>query len=77
MPTCFISIPKEVFGKNRANNAGGIGGGGGEEGGGTWHHQFLVSKNKKGEKRKKITAFKAETVKSLSPSSKCYCFNHS
>ena len=29
MPTCFISIPKEVFGKNRANNAGGIGGGGG------------------------------------------------
>ena len=29
MPTCFISIPKEVFGKNRANNAGRIGGGGG------------------------------------------------
>ena len=33
MPTCFISIPKEVFGKNRANNAGGIGGGGGGGGG--------------------------------------------
>ena len=79
MPTCFISISKEVFDKNRANNTGRIGWRGvwEGEGGRTWHHQFLVSKNKKGEKRKKIKAFKAEAVKRLSPSSKCYCFSHS
>ena len=38
---------------------------------------FSEQKGKKGEKRKKRKTFKAETLKSLSLSSKCYCFSHS
>ena len=38
---------------------------------------FLLSKKKKGKQRKKWNSFKAETIKRLSPRSKCYCFSHS
>ena len=38
---------------------------------------FLRSKKKKGRQRRKRKGFKAETIKRLSPRSKCYCFNHS
>ena len=38
---------------------------------------FLRSKKKKGKLREKKTIFKAETIESLSPRSKCYCFSHS
>ena len=76
MPICFISIPKEVFDKNKANGTGGV-----EEGGGRRKDIappiFSEQKGKKGEKRKKRKTFKAETLKSLSLSSKCYCFSHS
>ena len=38
---------------------------------------FLRSKRKKGRQREKRKDFKAETMKRLSPRSKCYCFSHS
>ena len=39
---------------------------------------FLRSKKKKREtKKKRKGCFKAETIKRLSPRSKCYCFSHS
>ena len=38
---------------------------------------FLRSKKKKGKQREKRNTFKAETIKRLSPRSKCYCFSHS
>ena len=38
---------------------------------------FLRSKKKKEKERKKRKTFKAETIKRLSPRSKCYCFSHS
>ena len=38
---------------------------------------FLRSKKKKGKQSEKRKTFKAETVKTLSPTSKCYCFSHS
>ena len=40
-------------------------------------HTHLCSKKKKGKQRKKGKSFKAETIKRLSPRSKCYCFSHS
>ena len=43
----------------------------------THTHTFLCSKKKKGRQREKRKGFKAETIKRLSPRSKCYCFNHS
>ena len=43
----------------------------------THTHTFLCSENKKGKQRKKRKSFKAETIKRLSPKSKCYCFSHS
>ena len=36
-----------------------------------------TNKQKKRKQRKKRNSFKAETVKSLSPTSKCHCFSHS
>ena len=38
---------------------------------------FCVAKWKKWNKEKKRKSFKAETIKRLSPESKCYCFSHS
>ena len=38
---------------------------------------FLCSKKKKGRQREKRKTFKPETIKRLSPRSKCYCFCHS
>ena len=38
---------------------------------------FLRSKKKKGKQWEKRKTFKAETIKRLSPRSKCYCFSHS
>ena len=38
---------------------------------------FCITKRKKQDKGKKKTGFKAETIKSLSPRSKYYCFSHS
>ena len=38
---------------------------------------FCVTKRKKGNKGKKRKSFKVETIKRLSPKSKCYCFSHS
>ena len=38
---------------------------------------FLRSKKKNGNKGKTRKSFKAETIKKLSPRSKCYCFSHS
>ena len=38
---------------------------------------FLHSKKKIGKQREKRNNFKAETIKRLSPRSKCYCFSHS
>ena len=43
-PTCFMSISKEVFDKNRAGNTGGIGGRGRE--GGHCPVTFLRAKRK-------------------------------
>ena len=52
---------------------------------GRWHRgrrggmspdTFLRSIKKNGVKRKKRNSFKAETIKRLSPSTKCYCFSH-
>ena len=43
----------------------------------THTHTILCSENKKGKQRKKRKSFKAETIKRLSPRSKCYCFSHS
>ena len=37
---------------------------------------FLCSKKKKGKQKEKRRTFKAETIKRLSPRSKCYCFSH-
>ena len=66
--------------------AGNIGGG---RGGGAYplppppthkhtHTQtFLSGKKKNGNKEKTRKSFKAETIKKLSPRSKCYCFSHS
>ena len=75
MPTCFMPISKEVFDKNRAGDTGGVSGRG--RGGGHSAATFLQPKRKKENKRKKRKTFKAETIKRLSPSSKCYCFSHS
>ena len=44
---------------------------------GAWSPTFLRSKMKKMKQRKKRKSFKAETIKRLSPKSKCYCFSHS
>ena len=45
---------------------------------GPWHPlTFLRSKNKKEKQKKKRKNWKAETIKRLSPRSKCYCFSHS
>ena len=38
---------------------------------------FLRGKKKNGNKGKTRKSFKAETIKKLSPRSKCYCFSHS
>ena len=38
---------------------------------------FLGGKKMKGKRRKKRKSLKAETIKKLSPRSKCYCFSHS
>ena len=38
---------------------------------------FAQQKEKKKTKEKKRKIFKAETIKRLSPRSKCYCFSHS
>ena len=38
---------------------------------------FLRSKKKKEKQREKRKTFKEETIKRLSPRSKCYCFRHS
>ena len=43
----------------------------------THTHTFLPSKKKKGKQRGKRKTFKAETIKRLSPRSKCYCFSRS
>ena len=41
-------------------------------------HTFLGSTKKRREtKKKKDKSFKAETIKRLSPRSKCYCFSYS
>ena len=44
--------------------------------GGTWPQTFCLAKIKKGSKGKKAKSFKAETIKRLSPRSKCYCFSN-
>ena len=45
---------------------------------GPYTQTFLGSKKKKREiKKKNERSFKAETIKRLSPRSKCYCFSHS
>ena len=75
MPTCFVPISKEVFDRNRAGNTGVVGSRG--RGGGHGAATFLQAKRKKENKGKKRKTFKAETIKRLSPSSKCYCFSHS
>ena len=38
---------------------------------------FLRCRKKKRETKKKRKSFQAETIKRLSPRSKCYCFSHS
>ena len=38
---------------------------------------FLSSKKRQGKQRQKRKSLKTETVKRLSPRSKCYCFSHS
>ena len=38
---------------------------------------FCVARKKKWKQRKKRKSFKAETIKRLSPRSKCYCFSYS
>ena len=40
-------------------------------------HFFCVAVRKMGKQREKRKSFKAETIRRLSPSSKCYCFSHS
>ena len=75
MPTCFMPISKEVFDKNRAGDTGGVSGR--RRGRGHSATTFLQAKRKKENKGKKRKTFKAETIKRLSPSSKCYCFSHS
>ena len=42
-----------------------------------WPPTFLRSKKEKEVKEKKSKSFKAETIKRLSPGSKCRCFSHS
>ena len=50
----------------------------GAGGWGSWSPTFLPSKKeKKGNKGEKIKNFKTETIKRLSPMSKCHYFNHS
>ena len=66
----------------RAGDTGGMGAGGGGGGGPPPPPPpppptFLRSKKKKGGKGKKKKGFKAETIKSLPPRLKYYCFNHS
>ena len=52
------------------------------QGGGAESHEllspspFFYSKNKIGKKRGDKKNFKAETIITLSPRSKCYCFSH-
>ena len=41
-----------------------------------WLPTFLCNKNKKEKQRKKRKSFKAETIKRLSPRSKCYYFSN-
>ena len=43
---------------------------------GAWLPTFLCSKSKEGKQREKRKSFKAETIKRLSPNSKCYCFSN-
>ena len=38
---------------------------------------FLRNKKKTGKQKKRRKIFEAETIKRLSPRSKCYCFSHS
>ena len=45
-------------------------------GGQAWPPTFSCGKNKKGKQRKNRKSFKAETIKRLSPRSKCYCFSN-
>ena len=52
-------------------------GGGWGWGGGAWPTIFLGTKKKKGKQRKNRKSFKAETIKKLSPRSKCCYFSHS
>ena len=58
----------------RAGDTGGLGGRG--EGHATSLPTFLHSEKKKGKQREKRKTFKAETIKRLSPRSKCYCFSN-
>ena len=55
--------------KNRTGDIGGAEG--------AMAHRFFCSKKKKGNKRQKKKSFKGETIKRLSPWSKCYYFSHS
>ena len=57
-------MKENIFRRGAKFRAGNSGGGGG------------VGKGKREEKRKK-ESFNAETIKRLSPRSKCYCFIHS
>ena len=54
---------------NKADNTGG-------RASGAWFPTFLCSKNKKGKQRENRKSVKAETIKRLSPRSKCYCFSN-
>ena len=44
---------------------------------GPWPPLFCIAKRRKGNKEKKIKNLKSETIKKLSPRSKCYIFSHS
>ena len=54
---------------NKADDTGG-------RASGAWFPTFLCSKNKKGKQRENRKSVKAETIKRLSPRSKCYCFSN-
>ena len=59
MPTCFMSVSKEVFDKNRAGDTGEVR----EKGGRTWPLHFFASKKKKGKQRKKERHSKQKLLK--------------